>query len=157
MSKILICQNILAIASSVISCIASLVYILKENVDFFNYSSDQKLTYCSLIILWLSTFAASVYSILYLFWKFVTCCWRSGGTSDDNFSFCKGCSYFIGIVSFFILVYFMWYQPLTFSENIVISADILMSNVIFIFIIGVLGSLMREYCCQQEKKSYDEI
>ena len=51
----------------------------------------------------------------------------------------------------------MWYQPLTFAENIIISADILMSNVIFIFVIGVLGSLIREYCCQKEKKSYDEI
>lgn len=51
----------------------------------------------------------------------------------------------------------MWYQPLNFAEHIIISADVLMSNVIFIFIIGILGYLLREYCCQEEKKEYNEI
>ena len=47
----------------------------------------------------------------------------------------------------------MWYQPLNFAEHIIISADVLMSNVIFIFTIGILGYLLREYCCQEEKKN----
>ena len=157
MNKTLLCQNILAAISSVLVSLISFVYLFKEDVDFMKFSSQQKIAYCSLIILWLVTFSSCVYNILYLFWSFSTCCWRSGSNNSSNFTLCKGCGYLIGIIAFCILVFFMWYQPLNFAEHIIISADLLMSNVVFIFMIGILGYLLREYCCQEEKKEYNEI
>ena len=85
MNKTLLCQNILAAISSVLTSLISFVYLFKENVNFVDFSSQQKLAYCSLIILWLVTFSSCVYNILYLFWSLSTCCWRSGSHSDFTF------------------------------------------------------------------------
>ena len=135
MNKILICQNIIATISSFTASLISFVYVFNEKVDFMIFSSQQKIAYCSLIILWLITFLTCIYSIFYMFGKCMSCCWKIGNSSNDNLSLNKGCSYLIGLVSFCILVFFMWYQPLNFAKHLIIAADILMSNVVFVFTI----------------------
>ena len=150
MIKSLTIQLGLAYVSTALITLATFFTLIGHPVTWKDLDNNQRWYYISLIFNEIILAFVSIYGIMYMFWNFLTCCWRDGETKSQ-FTTCKGLSLIGSLTTHALIFYYLLIENISFNNELKNCGYAFLINILFIFLLGLGCSTYR--ICSKTKKS----